>query len=87
MHGIVKARAFIEEDPDAPPFGVDHEGMQASLETLKNLWLAAFSDGWVKESELSTFNYIAAIRLHKSGRMERLYMPSNDEPVYRIIEG
>jgi hypothetical protein len=84
--GIIKAKAFVEVDPDAPSFEIDHEAMQASLETLKNIWLAAYSNRWVPQSELDGFQYVAALRMHKAGRMERLYMPSTDKPVYRIIE-
>jgi len=85
-NGVIKAKAFIEVDPEAPPFDIDHEAMQASLETLRNLWLAAYSNQWVRNSELDGFHYIAAHRLHKAHKMERMYLPDGDRAVFRIIE-
>lgn len=85
-NGVIKAKAFIEVDPDAPKFDVDHEAMQADLTTLKNLWVVSYGNHWVRNGGLEPFYYIAAHRLHKAGRMEKMYLPDGDRAVFRIIE-
>lgn len=86
FNGVVKAPAFIEVDPDAPAIELEHPAMQSDLTTLKNIWLVAYGNQWVRSSELDSFHWLTAIRLHKIGKMEKMYLTDGDKPVFRIIE-
>jgi hypothetical protein len=72
----------------AQPFDKDEAAWEASISTLVDVWLAKYGDKWVNEDELThdKFFAIAATRLLKLNRLEKINVPTSMHAVYRIVE-
>lgn len=72
----------------AQPFNKDDAAWEASISTLVDVWLAKYGSEWVNEVELidDKFFAIAATRLLKLNRLERINIPTSMHTVYRIVE-
>lgn len=76
-------------NPLAPAtFDKNDAAWGASISTLVDVWLAKYGSEWVNEVELidDKFFAIAATRLLKLNRLERINIPTSMHAVYRIVE-
>lgn len=71
-------------------FDKDDAAWDASISTLVDVWLAKYGSEWVNEAELvgadNKFFAIAATRLLKLNRLEKINVPTSMYAVYRIVE-
>ena len=76
-------------NPLAPAtFDKNDAAWDASISTLVDVWLAKYGSEWVNEVELieDMFFAVAATRLLKLNRLEKINVPTSMHAVYRIVE-
>ena len=66
----------------------DEAAWKVDIPTLIDIWLSKYGNNWVNEAELieDKFFSIAATRLLKLSRLEKINVPTSMYAVYRIVE-
>ena len=66
----------------------DEAAWEVDIPTLIDIWLSKYGNNWVNEAELieDKFFSIAATRLLKLSRLEKINIPTSMYAVYRIVE-
>lgn len=66
----------------------DEAAWKVDIPTLIDIWLSKYGNNWVNEAELieDKFFSIAATRLLKLSRLEKINIPTSMYAVYRIVE-